>query len=71
MVKLHHEWQGMSCAKCYRFQKYNLKCDLDPDLIIANWNYCRNFAPNPWLAKTVILQMWNDHTQRFIRERQE
>lgn len=68
MVKIHHKWQNMCCKVC-NWRNSVAKCDFHG--LRQNDDYCRDFEPKSKLNKSVILQMWKDHTQRFIRERQE
>jgi len=70
IVKIHHSWQGMKCKVCGRFIKNKVECDLNGP--VEEYNYCCLFYPvSKGIGKDKILKMWKDHTQRFIRERQE
>lgn len=80
--ELLDSWQGMSCKICSRFQweldGYDSKgkpifkprdtCDLMGTC--QEFNYCCLFKPSAKKVKTKekILNMWNDHMQRWIRE---
>jgi len=75
--KLEYEWNGMSCKVCSRFQ-WNPdpskegkflpanKCDLMGEC--NEYNYCPLFCPANKVSKNKVLQMWRDHSQRWIRE---
>lgn len=67
-VKIEHEWQDMNCKGCSRFQTQG-ECDFHGP--VSEWNYCEDFIPRSTFSKQKILQMWQDHTQRFIKEPRE
>jgi len=67
-VKLHFQWNGMSCQNCQRRNSEGI-CDLNGKT--ESLNYCKLYIPSGKLSKAKILEFWKDHQQRFIRERQE
>ncbi|WP_371801778.1 hypothetical protein [Candidatus Lokiarchaeum ossiferum] len=65
-VKIINEWQGMKCKTCDRYNTLG-ECDFHGEQ--SDFKYCEDFIPNSKVSKEKILQMWRDHTQRFITER--
>jgi len=65
-IEFDGECNGMSCKICYRYNSQG-KCDFHG--LRDESEYCEDFFPVDELLKTVILEMWKYHTQRFIRER--
>ena len=68
IVQIFHKWQNMNCKKCQNWSGNSEKCDHFGNCV-KEYNYCILFVPmGKGIGKERILKMWNDHSQRFIRE---
>lgn len=61
-----YRWENMSGKVC---QRRNLDGVCDFHGKVDESCYCPAFLPKNTLPKKTILQMWNQHTQRWIREK--
>jgi hypothetical protein len=65
MVKIHYEWNDMSCKNCSRYNKEGI-CDLNGKT--NSYNLCKLFIPKRLEEK--FRKMWLDCQQRWIVEGQ-